>query len=88
MTRLLERVAQTHFVSGSTYDTDDSVSHGSEEMSHGGNENSDARSHDQNLASARNSFEGFQVRILIVVRRALTRWTKTDVRTNRIINNK
>ena len=51
--RLLERVAQTHFVLGSTYDTDDPVSHGSEDISHGGNENSDARLHDRNSASAR-----------------------------------
>jgi hypothetical protein len=36
--RVLERVAQTHFVIGSTYDTDDSVSHGSKDMSHGRNE--------------------------------------------------
>ena len=34
--RMLERVAQTDFVSGSTYDTDDSVSHGREEMSQRG----------------------------------------------------
>ena len=55
--RVLERVAQTHFVVGSTYDTDDSVSHGSEDISHGRNENSDARSHDRNSASA-NRFSG------------------------------
>ena len=55
--RVLERVAQTHFVVGSTYDMDDSVSHGSEDMSHGRNENSDARSHDRNSASA-NRFSG------------------------------
>ena len=54
---MLERVAQTHFVVGSTYDTDDLVSHRSEDISHGRNENSDARSHDQNLASA-NRFSG------------------------------
>ena len=35
---MLERVAQTHFVVGSTYDMDDSVSHGSEDMSHGRND--------------------------------------------------
>ena len=52
---MLEHVAQTHFVLGSTYDTDDLVSHGSKDMSHGdgGNENSDARLHDRNSASAR-----------------------------------
>ena len=60
---LLERVAQTHFVSGNTYDMDDSVSRGSKEMSQGGNENFDARSHDRNSASANNSSEGFRVRI-------------------------
>jgi hypothetical protein len=51
--RVLERVALTHFVLGSTYDTDDLVSHGSEDMSHGRNKNSDARLHDQNSASAK-----------------------------------
>ena len=35
---LLEPVAQTHFVIGTMYDTDDSVSHGSKDMSHGRNE--------------------------------------------------
>ena len=55
--RVLERVAQTHFVVGSRYDTDDLVSHGSEDMSHGRNKNSDARSHDRNLASV-NRFSG------------------------------
>ena len=47
MNDLLERVAQTHFVVGSTYDTHDSVSHGSEK-------NSNARSHDEKSASAIN----------------------------------
>ena len=54
---MLEPVAQTHFVLGSMYDTDNSVSHGSEGMSNGRNENSDAQSHDRNLASA-NRFSG------------------------------
>ena len=58
---LLERVAQTHFVFGSTYDRDDSVSHRNKDMSYGGNENSDARSHDQNSARANNSSGGFWV---------------------------
>ena len=44
---MIERVAQTHFVVGSTYDTHDSVSHGSEK-------NLNARSHDENSASAIN----------------------------------
>ena len=44
---VLEHVAQTHFVVGSTYDTDDSVSHGSKK-------NSNAQSHDENSASAIN----------------------------------
>ena len=55
--RVLERVAQTHFVVGSTYNTDDLVSHGSEDMSHERNKNSDAQSHDRNSASA-NRFSG------------------------------
>ena len=54
---MLEGVAQNHFVLGSTYDMDDLVSHGSKDMSHGRNKNSDARSHDQNLAGA-NRFSG------------------------------
>ena len=39
------------------YDMDDSVSHGSEDMSLGRNENSDARLHDWNFASI-NRFSG------------------------------
>ena len=42
-----------------TYDTRDSVSHGSDEMSHGRNENLDARSYNQNSARANNSFRRF-----------------------------
>ena len=60
---MLDRVAQTHFVLGSTYNTDDLVSHVIEDMSHGGNKNSDGQSHNRNLANANNSSGGFQVHI-------------------------
>ena len=45
--RVLEHVAQNPLVLASMYDTRDSVSHGSEK-------NSNARSHDENSASAIN----------------------------------
>ena len=54
---VLERIAQIPFVIAGTYDTYNSVSHGT-------NENYDARLHDRNLASANNSSDGgFRARI-------------------------
>ena len=55
--RVLERIAQIPLVIAGTNNTYDSVSHGT-------NENSDARLHNRNLASADNgSDRGFRVRI-------------------------
>ena len=50
-TGLLERVAQIPLVVAGTYDTYDSVSHGT-------NKHYDAQSHDRNSASANNSSDG------------------------------
>ena len=50
--RVLERVAQTTVVLAGTYDTHDSMTHGSER-------NSNARSHNEDSASANNSFWRF-----------------------------
>ena len=51
MRLLLERVAQTPLVLAGAYNIHDSVSLVRDEMSHGSNENLDARVHNENLAS-------------------------------------
>ena len=53
---LLEHVAQTPLLLATVYDAHDSVSLGSDEMSHGSDENLNARLRDENSASANDKF--------------------------------
>ena len=56
MRLLLERVAQTPLVLAGAYNIHDSVSLVRDEMSHGSNENLDARVRNENSASTNNKF--------------------------------